>query len=80
MRVDIIVRDVRRTTEQIVRGLANGLTANENFGGQGIAGQVLISTGPNTPPVWTDIGDVEIVPGVTVDQFIERVQALEATL
>lgn len=76
MRVDTIVRDVRRAVEQIVRVLAHGLTAEENFGGQGTVGQVLTSTGPNTPPTWQSATSV---PASAADlaALVARVEALE---
>lgn len=50
MKIDVIVRDVFQSVQAIIRGLDNQLTASENFAPEGIVGQVLTSTGTNTPP------------------------------
>lgn len=59
MKVDTIIKDIRRTLEQVVKALAHGLSASDNLSGQGSTkDQVLHSTGPNTPPEWTDASTV----------------------
>lgn len=55
MKIDAIIRDPVKTLQQIIRALSNGLRPEDNFAGGGKAGQVLTSTGPNTPPEWKDL-------------------------
>jgi hypothetical protein len=61
VKVDTIIRDARRTLEQIVKALAHGLTARDNLSGSGSEeGNLLVSTGPNTPPEWKASSDVTV--------------------
>ena len=55
MRVDIVIRDNRETIGNLVRALDNRLTASENLAPEGEVGEVLTSTGPNTPPEYTSL-------------------------
>lgn len=61
MKVDTIIRDVRRTLEQVVKALAHGISARDNLSGSGSAeGNLLVSTGPNTPPEWKASSDITV--------------------
>ncbi len=50
MRVDSVILDTMLTLKQLVLAMDNRLTAVENFAPEGVAGEVLMSNGPNTPP------------------------------
>lgn len=54
MKISTVVSDVRQTVRLMTTAMANGLRAADNFAGDGTVGQVLTSTGPNTPPSWQD--------------------------
>ena len=55
MRPDFVVKDLTQSLRKLLQGLANGLTAKENFAPEGDRGQVLTSNGRNTPPSYQDI-------------------------
>lgn len=61
MKVDTIIRDVKRTLEQVVKALAHGISARDNLSGSGSEeGNLLVSTGPNTPPEWKPSSDITV--------------------
>jgi hypothetical protein len=55
MIVDRVVTDVKKTLQQLISALTHGLKAADNFAGDGKAGQVLTSNGPDKPPSWKDL-------------------------
>ncbi len=50
MRIDPVIVKERDTIGQMVRGLDNGVTAEENMAPEGTAGQPLVSNGTSEPP------------------------------
>lgn len=55
MRVDQVIRDPRRTLQEVLRALDSSLTARDNFAPEGVLGQVLMSNGPTAKPTYQDI-------------------------
>jgi hypothetical protein len=56
MRVDFVIgKDAVQALRKVLHGLANGLTAAENFAPEGVKGQILTSNGKGTPPSYQDI-------------------------
>lgn len=56
MKIDRLVRDALATLKRVAIALDNNLTAQDNFGPEGTAGQVLTSNGPNLPPSYQSGG------------------------
>lgn len=55
MRLDNVVVDLTKKLREILLALDNRLTAGDNLGPEGIAGQVLTSNGPNAAPSFQSI-------------------------
>lgn len=55
MRVDQVIRDPRRTLQEVLRAFDNNLTARDNFAPEGIAGQALLSNGPTEIPSYQSL-------------------------
>ena len=68
MIVSQVIHSIESTVREIVNGLANRLTARDNWGPEGERGQVLTSNGPgenDLPPSFQDLAD--ILGGITGD-------------
>lgn len=61
----VILGDPRDKIEEILIALNNRLTLADNFAGEGTIGQIPVSQGANSPPVWTDAADVLTSGGST---------------
>jgi len=67
MRVDPIITDQLATLGQIIRGLDNGISIQDNMVPEGIHGQVIVSNGSSSPPSYQGgVGDlpygINIIP------------------
>lgn len=52
MRVDQVIRDPRRTLQEVLRAFDSNLTARDNFAPEGELGQFLGSNGPDSKPTY----------------------------
>lgn len=55
MRVDQVIRDPRRTLQEVLRAFDNNLTARDNFAPEGQLHQVLMSNGPDRVPSYQSL-------------------------
>lgn len=68
MRVDQVIRDPRRTLQEVLRAFDSQLTARDNFAPEGVLGQVLTSNGPGSPPTYQDLPETAV--GLTEEDVI----------
>lgn len=62
MRVDQVLRDPRRSLQEMLRALANNLTARDNFAPEGTRGHILTSNGADAPPSYQAAVEIEVGP------------------
>lgn len=71
MRIDPVIVKERDTLGQIVRGLDNGITVEENMAPEGSAGQVLTSNGTTESPSYRGgVGTLAYGPNVLIDMKV----------
>lgn len=64
MIISQVIQNLSMTVREIVNGLANRLTAQDNFGPEGERFQVLTSNGDRIPPSYQDL--VDILTGISI--------------
>jgi hypothetical protein len=71
MRIDPVIVNERDTLGQLLRGLDNGITAGENLGPEGTAGQTLTSNGASEPPSFRGgVGSLVYGHSISVDMRV----------